>query len=394
MGGILLKELSKVIQSYPASGIRKMFELADKYENVISLTVGEPAFDTPENIKNAAKMSLDRNNTHYVSNAGIPALRKAIAEKYSKMVGDDYSQDNVMIAIGGMEAIFLALLATVNPGDEVLIPDPGYPNYQGQTVILGANAINVPIHEKNGFNIQAKDIEAAITERTKALILNSPSNPLGSVLSREELAEIAKVVEKYDLFVISDEVYEEIIYDGHRHHSISQFPEIRENVLVVNSLSKTYAMTGWRIGYVLGSEKIIQAMPKIQEGIASCVSPFIQDAALEAIRSSGESVKFMQKEYSRKRHIVIEEINKIRGLEYKGSPGSFYAFVNIKGTGMTSQEFAEKLVVEEQVLVVPGSAFGAMGEGYVRIVFAGSDDDLREAFRRMGRFVDSLDISL
>ncbi len=394
MGGILLKELSKVIQSYPASGIRKMFELADKYENVISLTVGEPAFDTPENIKNAAKMSLDRNNTHYVSNAGIPALRKAIAEKYSKMVGDDYSQDNVMIAIGGMEAIFLALLATVNPGDEVLIPDPGYPNYQGQTVILGANAINVPIHEKNGFNIQAKDIEAAITERTKALILNSPSNPLGSVLSREELAEIAKVVEKYDLFVISDEVYEEIIYDGHRHHSISQFPEIRENVLVVNSLSKTYAMTGWRIGYVVGSEKIIQAMPKIQEGIASCVSPFIQDAALEAIRSSGESVKFMQKEYSRKRHIVIEEINKIRGLEYKGSPGSFYAFVNIKGTGMTSQEFAEKLVVEEQVLVVPGSAFGAMGEGYVRIVFAGSDDDLREAFRRMGRFVDSLDISL
>ena len=393
MGGILLKELSKVIQSYPASGIRKMFELADKYENVISLTVGEPAFDTPENIKNAAKMSLDRNNTHYVSNAGIPALRKAIAEKYSKMVGDDYSQDNVMIAIGGMEAIFLALLATVNPGDEVLIPDPGYPNYQGQTVILGANAINVPIHEKNGFNIQAKDIEAAITERTKALILNSPSNPLGSVLSREELAEIAKVVEKYDLFVISDEVYEEIIYDGHRHHSISQFPEIRENVLVVNSLSKTYAMTGWRIGYVVGSEKIIQAMPKIQEGIASCVSPFIQDAALEAIRSSGESVKFMQKEYSRKRHIVIEEINKIRGLEYKGSPGSFYAFVNIKGTGMTSQEFAEKLVVEEQVLVVPGSAFGAMGEGYVRIVFAGSDDDLREAFRRMGRFVDSLDVS-
>ncbi|MCR3957091.1 MAG: pyridoxal phosphate-dependent aminotransferase, partial [Gudongella sp.] len=355
-----MKELSKVIRNYPASGIRKMFELADKYDNVISLTVGEPAFDTPENIKNAAKMSLDRNNTHYVSNAGIPELREAIAGKYSKLVGDDYTQDNVMIAIGGMEAIFLALLATVNPGDEVLIPDPGYPNYQGQAVILGANAVNVPIHEKNGFNIKAEDIEAAITERTKALILNSPSNPLGSVLSREELAEIAKVVEKYDLFVISDEVYEEIIYDGHKHHSISQFPEIRENVLVVNSLSKTYAMTGWRIGYVVGSEKIIQAMPKIQEGIASCVSPFIQDAALEAIQSSGESVKFMQREYSRKRDIVIEEINKIRGLEYKGSPGSFYAFVNIKGTGMTSQEFAEKLVVEEQVLVVPGSAFGSM----------------------------------
>lgn len=385
-----MKELSKVILSYPASGIRKMFELANKYDNVISLTVGEPAFDTPENIKNAAKMSLDRNNTHYVSNAGIPELREAIAEKYSRLVGDNYTKDNVMIAIGGMEAIFLALLATVNPGDEVLIPNPGYPNYQGQIVLLGAKAVNVPIYEENGFNIQAKDIEAAVTERTKALILNSPSNPLGSVLSKDGLAEIAKVVKKYDLFVISDEVYEEILFDGHEHHSISQFPEIRENVLVVNSLSKTYAMTGWRIGYVVGSEKIIESMPKIQEGIASCVSPFIQDAALEAIRSSGETVKSMQREYSRKRDIVVEEIKSIKGLEYKGSPGSFYAFVNIKGSGMTSQEFAERLVLQEQVLVVPGSAFGSMGEGYVRIVFAGSDHDLREAFKRIKRFMEPL----
>jgi aminotransferase len=390
MGGILLKELSKVTQNYPASGIRKMFELAGKYDNVISLTVGEPAFDTPANIKNAAKMSLDNNNTHYVSNAGIPELRKAIAEKYNRLIGEHYTHDNVMVAIGGMEAIFLALLATVNPGDEVLIPDPGYPNYEGQTVILGAKAVKVPIYEKHSFNIQAKDIENAITEKTKVLILNSPSNPLGSVLSRDDLAEIAEVVKKYDLFVISDEVYEEIIFDGHRHHSISQFPEIRENVLVINSLSKTYAMTGWRIGYVVGCQKIIGSMPKIQEGIASCVSHFIQDAAVEAIENSGESVKYMQEEYSRKRDIVIEEINGIKGLEYKGSPGSFYAFVNIKSSGMTSQEFAERLVVQEQVLVVPGSAFGSMGEGYVRIVFAGSDNDLREAFKRINRFMESL----
>lgn len=385
-----MKELSRVIQNYPASGIRKMFELADKYDNVISLTVGEPAFDTPENIKDAAKLSLDKNNTHYVSNAGIPQLRMAVAEKYNRLVGDYYTPDNVMVAVGGMEAIFLALLATVNPGDEVLIPDPGYPNYQGQTVILGAKAVKVPIYEKNNFNIQAEDIEAAITEKTKVLILNSPSNPLGSVLSKDELAEIAAVVKKYDLFVISDEVYEMIIYDGHEHHSISQFPEVRENVLIVNSLSKTYAMTGWRIGYVVGSEKIIQAMPKIQEGIASCVSHFIQDAAVEAIQNGQDSVEFMQREYSRKRDILIEEINNIRGLDYKGSPGSFYAFVNIKNTGLSSQEFAERLVVQEQVLVVPGSAFGSMGEGYVRMVFAGSDEDLREAFKRIKRFVEGL----
>lgn len=385
-----MKELSMVTQNYPASGIRKMFELANRYDNVISLTVGEPAFDTPENIKNAAKRSLDNNNTHYVSNAGIPELRKAIAEKYNSLVGEHFTLDNVMVAIGGMEAIFLAMLATVNPGDEVLIPDPGYPNYEGQTVILGAKAVKVPVYEKNSFNIQAKDIENAITEKTKVLILNSPSNPLGSVLSKDELAEIAEVVKKYDLFVISDEVYEEIIYDGYEHHSLSQFPEIRENVLIINSLSKTYAMTGWRLGYVVGSKSIVDNMPKLQEGIVSCVSHFVQDAAIEAIQNSSESVEYMRKEYARKRSIVIEEISKIDGLEYKASSGTFYAFVNIKASGMTSQEFAEKLVVNEQVLVVPGSAFGEMGEGYIRVVFAGSDDDLKEAFRRIKRFVDSL----
>ncbi len=379
-----------VTQNYPASGIRKMFELANKYDNVISLTVGEPAFDTPENIKNAAKQSLDNNNTHYVSNAGISELRKTIAEKYNRLVGDHFTLDNVMVAIGGMEAIFLALLATVNPGDEVLIPDPGYPNYEGQTVILGVKAVKVPVYEKNNFNIQAVDIEKAITEKTKVLILNSPSNPLGSVLTKDELAEIAEVVKKHDLFVISDEVYEEIIYDGYEHHSISQFPEIRENVLIINSLSKTYAMTGWRLGYVVGSKSIIENMPKLQEGIVSCAPHFVQVAAIEAIMNSSESVEFMRKEYARKRSIVIEETSKIEGLEYKASSGSFYAFVNIKSFGMTSQEFAEKLVVSQQVLVVPGSAFGEMGEGYIRIVFAGSDDDLKEAFKRIQRFVESL----
>ncbi|MGM0396668.1 MAG: pyridoxal phosphate-dependent aminotransferase, partial [Bacillota bacterium] len=248
-----MKELSMVAKTYPASGIRKMFELANSYNNVINLTVGEPAFNTPENIKNAAKKSLDLNNTHYVSNAGFPQLRKAIAEKYNRFVKGGFTPENVMITFGGMEAIFLALLSTVNPGDEVLIPDPGYPNYVGQTVIFGVNAVKVPVFEENNFNIQAKDIENAITENTKVLILNSPSNPLGSVLSWDELAEIAEVVKKHDLFVISDEVYEEIIYDGLEHHSLLEFPRIRENVMIINSLSKTYAMTGWRIGYVVGS---------------------------------------------------------------------------------------------------------------------------------------------
>ncbi|MDF2519852.1 MAG: aminotransferase [Clostridia bacterium] len=384
-----MKMLSDVIRNYPASGIRKMFELAGSYKDVINLTVGEPSFDTPEFIKKAAKDALDANNTHYVSNAGLPELRKVVAQKYNKSIGKYYTQDNVMISFGGMEAIFLALTAIVNPGDEVLVPNPGYPNYEGQLTILGAVPVRVPIYEENNFNIQAADIEKAVTDKTKAIILNSPSNPLGAVLPKEELEKIAKVVEKYDLFVISDEVYEEIIYDGSKHHSLAEFDSIRENVLIINSLSKTYAMTGWRIGYVVGSEKIISRMPVLQEGIASCVQPFLQLAAVEAIEKGSESIKYMLGEYTRKRDIVVDEVSKIEGLEYTKTPGSFYAFINIKAYGKSSQEFAEDLVKNAQVIVVPGSAFGSMGEGYIRIVFAASEDTLIEAFRRIGEYLKS-----
>ncbi|MDO9592857.1 MAG: aminotransferase class I/II-fold pyridoxal phosphate-dependent enzyme [Erysipelotrichaceae bacterium] len=245
--------------------------MAGQYKDVISLTVGEPYFDTPELIKDAAKFALDQNQTHYVTNAGLPELRKAIADKYNTALGRWFTENNVMIAFGGMEAIFLALISVVNPGDEVLVPDPGYPNYLGQLAILGGVPVPVPIYEENNFNIQAKDIEAAITDKTKAIILNSPSNPLGSVLTKDALAEIAEVIRKHDLFVISDEVYEELIFDGLKHHSLAEFDAIRENILIINSFSKTYAMTGWRIGYVVADEKIVAHMPKLQEGIASCL---------------------------------------------------------------------------------------------------------------------------
>ncbi|MDF2533830.1 MAG: putative aspartate transaminase [Clostridia bacterium] len=383
-----MKMLSNVTRNYPASGIRKMFELANNYDDVINLTVGEPCFDTPEFIKTAAKTALDANNTHYVSNAGLPELRKIVAQRYNESIGNYYTENNVMISFGGMEAIFLALTSIVNPGDEVLVPNPGYPNYEGQLTILGVTPVKVPIYEENNFNIQASDIEKAITDKTKALILNSPSNPLGSVLSKEESAAIAKVVEKYDLFVISDEVYEEIIYDGSKHHSLAEFECIRENVLIINSLSKTYAMTGWRIGYVVGSDKIISKMPLLQEGIASCVQPFLQLAAIEAIKNGTESIKQMRSEYAKKRDIVVDEINKIDGLEYRKTPGSFYAFINIKALGKSSQEFAEDLVKNARVIVVPGSAFGTMGEGYIRIVFAAADDTLKEAFRRIRNYLE------
>jgi aminotransferase len=287
-----------------------------------------------------------------------------------------------------MEAIFLALVSVVNPGDEVLVPDPGYPNYLGQLAILGGVAVQVPIYEENNFNIQAKDIEAAITEKTKAIILNSPSNPLGSVLTKEALAEIAEVVRKHDLFVISDEVYEALIFGGMKHHSLAEFDAIRENVLIINSFSKTYAMTGWRIGYVVADEKIVAHMPKLQEGIASCLPAFIQLAAKEAVEHGAEAVKEMREAYARKHDLVITELKTIQGLEYKPSAGTFYAFVNIKSFGMTSQAFAEDLLLNAHVLVVPGSAFGPMGEGYIRLVFSGSDDMLTEAFSRIRNYLN------
>lgn len=392
-GGNQMRPLSNLVQSYPASGIRKMFELAGQYQDVINLTVGEPAFDTPANIKDAAKQALDNNQTHYVSNAGIPELREAIAERVNQRFATACSAENVMVTFGGMEAIFFALLSTVNPGDEVILPDPGYPNYDGQLAILRATAVKIPVREQHHFAIQAADIEAAITPKTTAIILNSPSNPLGSVLPHAELAAIADVVKRHSLFLISDEVYDELIFDDHRHHSPIEFPAIRDQVLLVNSFSKTYAMTGWRVGYVVGHPSIIAAMPKLQEGIASCVPPFVQAAALEALRNGAAAVQEMRAAYHRKRQVIIDGIARINRLRYTPSAAGFYAFINITALGLTAQQFAEQLLSAERVLVVPGTAFGPAGEGYIRIVFAGAESMLQEALRRIKRFVDSLPTS-
>lgn len=385
-----MKNLSEVVQHYPASGIRKMFELAAKYDNVISLTVGEPVFDTPAFIKAAAIQALDENRTHYVSNAGILPLRKAVAGKYAHQLNAAYTEDNVMITFGGMEAILLALISIVNPGDEVLIPDPGYPNYAGQIRLLGGVPVPVPIYEANQFCIKAEDIEAAITEKTKAMILNSPSNPLGAVIPYEEMKKIADVVKRHDFFVISDEVYEALVYDDARHHSLAEFDEIRENVLIVNSTSKTYAMTGWRVGYVVGDQRIISHLPKLQEGIASCLPEFTQVAATEAILHGDDAIREMHLNYKENRDLVLTELQTIPGLTCHTIAGTFYAFVNIKAFGKTSEAFAEDLIRHAKVLTVPGSAFGAMGEGYIRIVFAGSQDALREAFSRIRSYVSTL----
>ena len=380
--------VSKTASNYPASGIRYMFDLAAQYNNLINLGVGEPNFETPKHIKKMAKKAIDEGFTHYVANAGIPELRQAIADQYKRELGLEYAAENVMVAAGAMEAIILTLLTIINPGDEVIVTNPCYPNYLGQIMMVGGKVVSVPIYEENKFKLQPEDLKKVITPKTKAIFLNSPNNPVGAVLDKEDIEALAEVVQRHNLIVISDEVYEKILFDGHTHFSMSQIPQVKDKVVIINSCSKTYAMTGWRIGYaVAGDKDIISRMPKLQEGLTSCVSSFIQKAAIEAISGPQDEVKQMVADYMRRRDIFIDGINAIPGIKCMKSPGSFYAFPNIKVFGKTSFDFAVELLKEAGVVGVPGSAFGSMGEGYLRFSFANSDENLRKAIRRITEYV-------
>jgi aminotransferase len=381
-----MNHLSKIATNYPASGIRKMFDLAEQYEDAIKLTVGEPNFDTPLNIKEAAKKAIDDGFTHYNPNAGLKELRQAVADNY-KGYSKEYTFENVIITVGALEALALSLFATIDPGDEVIIPDPAFPNYEGQILMAGGKPVAVPVYEENDFKIKAEDVEKAITTKTKAILLNSPSNPLGAVLTKSDIEAIAKIVQKYDLLVYSDEVYDKIIYDNCQCFSMASIPEVQDRVIIINGFSKSYAMTGWRLGYIVANKEIISNMPKLQEGIVSCVPTFVQIAGKEALKGPQNAVEKMIKDYTRRRDILIDGLNNIPGITCKKSPGSFYAFANIKSFGKTSMEFAEELVREAGVVAVPGSAFGKMGEGYMRFVFANSDENLIEAVKRIREFV-------
>ena len=375
--------LSKTANNYPASGIRYMFDLAAQYDDLINLSVGEPNFKTPQHIKEAGKKAIDEDYTHYVSNAGIVELRQSIVDKYKRELRLEYTAENVMIGIGGMEAITLTLITMIDSGDEAIVTNPCYPNYLGEIMIVGGKVVSVPIYEKNEFKLQPEDLEKAITSKTKVIILNSPSNPVGAVLDKKDIEALAEVVNKYNLIVISDEVYEKIIFGGQTHFSMAQVPEVKDKIVIINSFSKTYAMTGWRIGYAIGKKEIISQMPKLQEGLTSCVSSFIQRAALAAINGPQAVVEKMVADYSRRRDILIDGLNTMPGIQCMKSPGSFYAFPNIKSFGKTSFDFAVELLKEAGIVGVPGSAFGSMGEGYLRFSFANSDENLKEAVNRI-----------
>lgn len=378
--------ISQRAKQYPASGIRKMFDLAAQYPEAIKLTVGEPNFDTPQYIKDAAKRALDEGQTHYAPNAGTTELREAVAAKYRKQYWEGYTKDHVIITVGAMEGLFLAMMTLLDPGDEILVPDPCFPNYYGQASCIGARAVPVPTYEEYDYRIQAADIEKTVTPRTRAILLNSPCNPTGAVLTKEDILAIAKVAKTHDLWVLTDEPYDAIVYDGIQPYSMAQVPEMQDRVMVLNSFSKSYAMTGWRIGYVCAPAPITAQMLKVHQYAIMCSPTTSQYAAVTAMRSCDDEIRKMADEYDVRRRLCVGEFNRI-GLHCFPAEGAFYVFPSIKSTGMSSDEFCQELLYSKRVAVVPGTAFGAAGEGYVRVSYSYSVSYLVNAIKRIEEFL-------
>jgi aspartate/methionine/tyrosine aminotransferase len=376
--------VSRRAQEVPWSGIRKMFELAAKVPDAVSFAVGQPDFATPRHIVEAGQRALDEGYTRYAPGLGFLNLREAIARKVwrdNRIKADP--QTEIIVTVGAMEGLLLSLMAAVDPGDEVIIPDPGYTNYESLVRVVSSVPIGVPVREENDFKFSPHDVEQAITERTRVLIINSPANPTGAVMLRSDLEQMAEIAQRHNLIVISDEAYEKLIYGGLEHVSIASFPGIKERTVSVYTLSKTYAMTGWRIGFVVGADHLIDQMRKMQEGVVSCVASFVQQAAVAALDGPQECVAEMVAEYDARRKFIVKALNEIEGLSCLEPKGAFYAFPNISALGRSSSKVAMSLLETSKVVCVPGTAFGPRGEGYLRISYASSLQDLEEGVRRI-----------
>ena len=381
--------LSQRVRSIPPSGIRKFFDLIATMDGVISLGVGEPDFVTPWHIREAAIYSLERGYTMYTSNYGLLDLRQRLAEDLRRRFGVEYNpRTELLITVGVSEGLDLAFRALLDPGDEVIVPDPGYVSYRPGTVLAGGEVVPVPTSLANDFRVQAADIEARISPRTKVILVGYPSNPTGAVLARAELQAILDVAQRYDLLVISDEIYERLVYDG-EHTCFASLPGARERTVLLGGFSKSYAMTGWRIGWAAAPAEIIEGMMKIHQYSALCPPIMGQKAALEALCNGEQQVRAMVREYDRRRRVIVQGLNEI-GLPTFEPQGAFYAFPSVAETGLNDEEFAERLLLEEKVAVVPGSAFGEGGRGHIRCCYATSMDNINEALRRMRRFLEKV----
>ena len=381
--------LSKMVTEMEPSGIRRFFDVASTMENVISLGVGEPDFDTPWHIRDEGIYSLEKGRTFYTSNAGLKELKIEISKYLDRRFGLSYDYNKEMlVTVGGSEAIDIAMRAMLDPQDEVLIPQPSYVSYVPCCVLANGTPVPIELKAENEFRLTAEELEAAITPKTKLLVMPFPNNPTGAVMEKKDLEAVAEVVKKHDLFVLSDEIYAELTYLDN-HVSIASIPGMRERTIVINGFSKSHAMTGWRLGYACGPEVIIKQMLKIHQFAIMCAPTTSQYAAVEALRNGDEDVAMMREEYNGRRRYVLERFKEM-GLSCFEPFGAFYAFPCIKDLGMTSDEFATKLLQTKKVAVVPGTAFGACGEGFLRISYAYSLDDLRIALDRVAEFVTEI----
>lgn len=381
------KRISPVVQAIPPSGIRRFFDIAAEMEDVISLGVGEPDFVTPWSIRESCVYGLEQGYTSYTANRGLLELRGEICALQKRNFNIDYDpKTNVLVTVGVSEALDIAMRAILTPGDEILIPEPCYVSYKACASLAGAVPVAVPAKIENNFSITPADLEAHVTNKTKALLIGYPNNPTGAILTKEQLMDIANFAQEHDLIVISDEIYGDLTYGGERHVCFAGLPGMKDRTILLNGFSKAYAMTGWRIGYAMSNPAIISAMTKIHQYTMLCAPITAQIAAVEALRHGEKYMKKMVSEYDKRRRLIYDGLTNA-GLKCFEPKGAFYIFPDITSTGLTSEEFAEQLLMKEHVALVPGTAFGQCGEGYVRCSYATSVTKISEAIARIEHFV-------
>ena len=381
--------LADTIVNIKPSGIRKFFDLVSEMKDAISLGVGEPDFDTPWHIRDEGIYSLERGRTFYTSNAGLKELKEEIANYLRRRVHVDYDdRHEILVTVGGSEAIDMAMRVMLNPGEEVLIPQPSYVSYEPCTIMAGGKPVIIELKAENEFRLTPEELLEHITDKTKLLVLPFPNNPTGAIMEQKDLEAIAKVIIEKDLYVLSDEIYSELTYKED-HVSIASIPDMQERTILINGFSKAYAMTGWRLGYACGPRKIIEQMTKLHQYAIMCAPTTSQYAAVEALRNGDDDVAMMREAYNQRRRYLVHAFKEM-GLECFEPYGAFYIFPCIKEFGMTSEEFASRFLMEEKVAVVPGTAFGNCGEGFLRISYAYSLENLKEALGRMQKFIDRL----
>lgn len=381
--------LSRKVVALKPSGIRKFFDAASDIPDAISLGVGEPDFDTPWHVRDEGIRALTRGKTFYTSNAGLPELRREIAAFTERRIGVSYDpMKEIVITVGGSEAIDIALRAIINPGDEVLYAEPCFVSYLPCIAMADGIPVSIPLKEKNQFRLTKEELEAAITPKTKALMISFPNNPTGAVMRREDLEALVPTIIEHDLIVISDEIYADLTY-GEEHVSIASLPGMKERTIVINGFSKTFAMTGWRLGFAVGPELILSAMTKLHQYAIMSAPTMAQYAAIEALKNGDDDIVYMREQYDMRRRLIVNAFNDM-GLTCFEPEGAFYVFPCIKSTGLTSEEFCEKLIRQSRVAVVPGNAFGACGEGYVRVSYSYSLKHIQIALERIREFIKNL----